>query len=302
MPNNDVISAVAACSAKINLTLDVLGRRADGYHEIESVVQSVGLWDRLTIELRSGNGINVTSTVDDLPVGVGNTVYRACAAFLEASSLNYDVRVHIEKGIPREAGLGGGSSDAAGVLTALNNILSSPVDKERLLRIAASIGSDVPFFLIGGTAVVHGRGEHVRPLPPAPDMHLVIAKPSVGVSTAWAYRRIDESASKSSRSSIKAVQAVLAGDRAALIDSLSNDFQDVIEESYLEIVVLRRKLLDLGAEAAVLCGSGSSVFGVFPCPMSARRAADEIRSECEFAEAVSTVGQAIVLEKCSVQS
>jgi 4-diphosphocytidyl-2-C-methyl-D-erythritol kinase len=295
------INVVVACSAKINLTLDILGCRADGYHEIESVVQSIGLWDKLTIMLQRGSGIKVTATVDDLPIGAGNTVHRACEAFLDACSANYEIQVHIDKGIPRQAGLGGGSSDAAGILIALNSVLGEPINNKHLSRIAASVGSDVPFFLIGGTALVHGRGEHINPLPAAPEMHLVIAKPSVGVSTAWAYRRIDEIAKPSSRSSVKAVQAILASDRSALIASLSNDFQDVIEENYLEIVGVRRRLLDLGAEAAMLCGSGSSVFGVFPCSVSAKQAADAICSECEFAAAVSTVEQAIVLEKCDAQ-
>ncbi len=166
---SDVVRSSVLCSAKINLTLDVLGRRTDGYHNIESVMQSIGLWDRMTVLLSRGSGIEVTASADDLPVGAGNTVYRACEAFLRACSRDYVVRVHINKGIPRQAGLGGGSSDAAGALLALNAMLGEPVGREDLIQIAVSIGSDVPFFLVGGTAVVQGRGEHVKPLPPAPE-------------------------------------------------------------------------------------------------------------------------------------
>ena len=285
----------AICRAKVNLTLEVLGRRADGYHNLRSVMQSVSLADVVRVREVSGGGIEVAADSPEVPAGAGNTVYAACALFKEAAGSGSGIAVVVEKHIPARSGLGGGSSDAAGALAALNELFGSPLSAGQLAAIAGRVGSDVPYFLAGGTALASGRGDVVEKLPDAPRMDLVIVKPDFGISTAWAYSRLDEVGCRRSRHSAAVVSAVTRGDRTGIIRNLSNDFEDVVIEAFPQIAEIRRRMLELGAEGALLCGSGAAVFGVFPGREEAGRASEALAVDYPFAAVVSTTPVAITL-------
>jgi 4-diphosphocytidyl-2-C-methyl-D-erythritol kinase len=177
--------------AKLNIALDVLDKRLDGYHDIQSVIQPISLHDVMTISRTSGHTIFLESSNPALPCDEGNLAYRAAVLFLEASGLDCGIDINIEKHIPMEAGLGGGSSNAAATLVALNRLFGQPLDKDIIPGLCAQLGSDVPLFLIGGTAFASGRGEILDPLPDLP-LHFVVIKPDFGISTAWAYKALSE--------------------------------------------------------------------------------------------------------------
>jgi 4-diphosphocytidyl-2-C-methyl-D-erythritol kinase len=284
------------CRAKVNLTLDVLDRRPDGYHNLESVMQSVDLWDTVRVRKAEGCEITVAANAPGIPSGPGNTVFTACALFREAIGVDIGLAASVEKRIPSQAGLGGGSSDAAGTLLALNELFGSPLSSDQLFELAARIGSDVPYFLTGGTALVTGRGATVKPLPDAPEMDLVIVKPGFGVPTPWAYRKLAEmSGRRSAAASPALMDAIRRRDRAEVVSSLSNDFEKVVDVEYPQIVEIRERMNELGAEASLLCGSGAAVFGVFPGPEDARSACDELILDYPFAVATKTSPRAITL-------
>lgn len=285
------------CRAKVNLTLDVLDRRPDGFHNLESVMQSVDLADILHVE-RADSGIEVVVDIPGIPAGPGNTVHTACMLFIEATSVKSGVSVNIKKRVPSQAGLGGGSSDAAGALLALNFLFGKPLSLSQLAELAAQVGSDVPFFLLGGTAVVSGRGEHVEPIASAPKLDLVVVKPDVGVPTAWAYRRLADTPGRTSaRATRGMVEAITAGSAKEVISGLSNDFQKVVEDEFPQIAEAGSRLRELGALASLLCGSGAAVFGVFPGPDEARRACDRLADIYPFAAAIPTTDTAITIEE-----
>jgi len=286
----------ALCRAKINLALDVLDRRPDGYHNVESVVQSVELADTLRVREVLGSQVEVVADCPEVPSGPANTAYAACALYREAVGLSSGTAVWIEKHIPLQAGLAGGSSDAAGALLALNELFDERLSREELQALAERVGSDVPYFLVGGTALVTGRGETVRRLPDAPQMAIVIVKPDFGVSTAWAYRRLAQVERRRSAGGAAAVASALTrGDRARLVGSLSNDFEEIVPAAFPQIAEIKRQMAELGAEASLLCGSGAGVFGVFPGPEEARRACDTFQSIYPFAAAVGIAPAAITI-------
>ena len=247
--------------AKLNIALDVLGRRPDGYHNIESVVQAISLHDDVVISKRRDDVISVTTNDPSLPPGSGNLAYRACVMFLEAAGLSAGVNIEISKDIPAQAGLGGGSSNAAATVTGLNELFGNPLKNPKLWEICAALGSDAPLFLVGGTVFVSGRGEIVEPLP---DMALdfVIVKPDVGVPTAWAYSRLE--ADRPLQYASRAVaQAVRTGDSEQVIRRAHNDFEGIVGRAFPEIASVWADISSAGADKALLAGSGSAVLGVF---------------------------------------
>lgn len=283
------------CCAKVNLTLDVLDLRPDGYHNIESVMQSIDLSDTLHVRTTPGSGIVVESDSPEAPSGPGNTVYTACELFKEAAGVDVRIAVSIEKKVPVQAGLGGGSSDAAGALSALNSIFGSPLSGVALADIAVKVGSDVPFFLTGGTALVKGRGEIVEKLPDAPQMDIVIVKPDFGVSTAWAYSRLSERLLRQGGTAGKMVDAIRRGDRKGIIIGLANDFEHVVADEYLLVAESKRRMADLGADGTLLSGSGAAVFGVFPDAQRAQRACTALESAYDFVAVTRTTSTAITI-------
>jgi 4-diphosphocytidyl-2-C-methyl-D-erythritol kinase len=288
------LETAVTCRAKINLTLDILGRRPDGYHNLESVMQSVDVSDVLQVCVTTGSGIKIATDMPGIPSGPSNTVYKACALFKDAAEVDCGIAVSIEKRIPIEAGLGGGSSNAAAALLALNSMFEDVLTVDELIAVAARVGSDVPYFVTGGTALVSGKGELIRELPAAPELDLVIAKPEKGVSTSWAYGRLAATPGrKSAQGSEAMMEAVHSGDRQKVVAAISNDFDAVVCKAFPAIAALKGRLLDLGAEAAMLCGSGSGMFGVFSDPESAASAAEALSADYPFAVATRTTPSAV---------
>ena len=253
--------------AKINLMLQVLSRRADGYHDLASVMQEIALHDVLTIS-KAPQGIILDCSDQTLPLNKNNLVYKAAVVMQEeARRLKkpvYGVSIRIQKNIPVGAGLGGGSSDAAATLKALNYLWKLHLTDKRLVQIGGTLGSDVPFFIGGGTALAQGRGEILNPWPGIPAFRLVLVKPLLGISTAWAYKNLKISLTKHPKN-IKIIHKTLIQKRFnQLKEYLQNDLESVCISKYPLILEIKHRLLSLGATAALMSGSGSTVFGLVP--------------------------------------
>lgn len=263
--------------AKVNLTLEVSRLRPDGFHDIDSIAQIIGLTDELVIERAGEGAIEVATERGDAPSGKDNTVYKACEAFFDATGVKGGARCFLTKNIPAQAGLGGGSGNAAAAIAGLSRLYGCDHGANEMAAMAAKVGSDAALFVYGGTIRMRGRGEQVAPLPDAPEMHLVVVKPEVGVSTAWAYAELDKSERERAQGASDAVErAIRSGDKTALIECLANDFDPVVTASFAEIDAAKRMLREAGAEAAMLSGSGSALFGVFESAEAARLAGERL--------------------------
>jgi 4-diphosphocytidyl-2-C-methyl-D-erythritol kinase len=272
------VSLTLPSYAKINLTLDVFSKRADGYHGVASVMQQISLHDTLTFTRTDGAGIAFTCDLPpDVPVPTDatNLVVRAAqAAFDSAERPAHGIAIHLEKRLPAQAGLGGGSSNAAIALLGTNTLMELNLTPAQLHHCAASLGSDVPFFLHGGTAVARGRGEKITPLPPAPHLSLVIIKPEENVSTGWAYGELDAIPNRTShRATQRMEQALAEGDKGRIIAFQSNDFELPVFAHYPRLAWLHDEMLMAGALTAHLCGSGSALYAVAADDADAERIA-----------------------------
>jgi 4-diphosphocytidyl-2-C-methyl-D-erythritol kinase len=269
---------IPAC-AKINLRLEVLGKRADGYHELRTIFQTISLRDTLRLRASRRPGISLEVRGNENLSGEPmekNLVYRAVETLRRELKVRSGVEISLDKKIPAGRGLGGGSSDAAGALVGYLRLTGKRLPPAELLQIAASLGADVPFFLYGGTALGIARGEEIYPLPDAPPFTLLVVSPNdVHVPTPDAYRWLH---APSLASLTKAAAAHKLMEFCALCWSaqgtvLSNDFEKAVFQRYPRLAKIKRVLLHGGASEALLAGSGSAVFGVFPSPAKARRAA-----------------------------
>lgn len=256
--------------AKINLSLDITGRREDGFHTLDTVMQSVSLSDRVRLELDDTGEIALTCSKPHIPCDARNTAFRAAQLFLDATGLAYGARIHIEKRIPDEAGLGGGSADAAAVLRMLNALTGEPLNTAELLFLAMRVGADVPFCVLNGTRRCGGIGEEMIPLAPMAHCGILLVKPPVGVSTPAAYRRCDEAPDDGVRYTGALVRAIEARDFGRIASSLGNRFDDALRLP--EVEAIKERLRALGALGAQMTGSGSAVFGLFETEDDARRA------------------------------
>ncbi len=250
--------------AKINLTLRVLGRRVDGFHEIRTVFQTVTLHDRLTFSAQEDDRFDLSCSAPDIPADESNLVYRAAQALRRRSRTRRGARIELEKHIPAGGGLGGGSSDAAIALVGLSHLWELETNARELAEIGAELGADVPFFFTGGTALGTGLGTEITALDDASAEHLLIVTPGERVSTAEAYRALGAPTLTKPESAVmlpvSRVEAQIAG---PLHDVMGNDFERVIFPLRPGIARARDTLLELGAHGAGLSGSGSSVYGVF---------------------------------------
>ncbi len=283
--------------AKVNLDLRVLGPRPDGYHEIRTVFQTISLSDRLEIEYHPGRRrtVDLSCTLPGLE-GPDNLASRAAVSLLDATRAPGGVRIHLDKRIPAGAGLGGGSSDAAAVLRALASLLRPRPNFDLLRKLAAGLGSDVPFFLVGGRALGIGRGAEVYRLPDAPPRWLLVAAPPFAVSTAEAYRRLGaQLTSGSGNDKIdRFCSRVCAAERGAVAGwapDPENDFENVVFQMHPELRRLKARLKQLGARPALLCGSGSAVFGVFSDRRQAARARQSLEPKVGDCFVVKTVSR-----------
>ncbi len=267
---------VVRAHAKINLDLRVRGRMADGYHELRTIFQTLALHDTLTVA-RTRGPFRLTGVGEAMPLDRTNLVWRAAEALWRAAGrpgLPHGARVHVEKRIPAQAGLGGGSSDAAAALRALCRVWGFRLHPRELARLAAGVGADVPFFLVGGTALGLGRGDQLFPLPDLPRRTVVIARPAFGVGTAEAYGWLaaDRDAHPPEPGPGPDWLDLSAGAAGCV-----NDLEAPVERRHPEIAAVRTVLDEVGAELARMSGSGSAVFGLFRSRTAAVRAGRELR-------------------------
>ena len=254
--------------AKLNISLKVLGKRPDGYHYIKSVMVPVSLHDEVVVE-EADAGIRVETDAPGVPIDETNTCHRAAALFMEWAGTPKGVRVLIKKRIPAEAGLGGGSSDAAAAFKGLAALTGRAPDRETLLGMAARVGADVPFFTIGSPALAEGIGERLTPVEWRVPFHALIVKPTFGLSTSEGYAALRRGTGGPPPAA-EAVPAFRTWDD--LVPAVANDFEGAWEGSRPEIGAIKGELLAAGARAAGLSGSGSAVFGLFETAEAARNA------------------------------
>ena len=259
--------------AKINLTLDILRKREDGYHDLQMVMQSVTLADALTVTPARGAAGAAVTDLHFLPTGGKNLAQMAAAAFRQATGLGGEVDVSIRKHIPVCAGLAGGSADAAAVLCAMNELAGAGLSRAELAKIGERVGSDVPFCVTGGTALAEGRGERLTPLSPLPPCHIVICKPPFSISTPQLFSRVNVRKIVRRPDTAGVAAALEAGDLAGVARRMYNVFEDVLEPRRLAVIrEIEGVLIDCGALGASMSGSGPSVFGLFGGEAQAREA------------------------------
>lgn len=289
----------ALAFAKINLFLAVGPRRPDGYHEVDTVLQAVKLADLIEVAERPDGQVALEALGDfPVPAGQENLCWRAAQAARDAWAPGRGLQMTLTKNVPVAAGLGGGSSDAAAVLLAAEALWQAQPTGEERLALAASLGSDVPFFVVGGTAAASGRGERIHPLPPAPPMWLVVGKPAESVSTAVAYGRFDRIGRLERATSEQMRAALASGDRAAIAALLYNDLEPAVLPVARGTARLKADLLSAGCLGALMAGSGSAAFGIAADEAQARQIARDLAERYPWVRAVRTVSQGCGITAC----
>lgn len=277
------MTMTAKAYAKINLTLDVVGRRDDGYHLLKTVMQSVSLHDSISITSTGNCDITVHTSNSKIADDKSNLAYKAAAAFFEASGISSKgISIDITKNIPIQAGLAGGSADAAGVLYLLNRMYNTNMNHEKLCLIGEKLGADVPFCLTGGTVLCEGIGEKLTPLPNIPECFILIAKPDGGVSTAEAYRAVDSLPEDEYPHHDRFIESIHRGDIKTASSLLYNKFEEALQLP--SNAVIRTAASDCGALGACMTGSGSSVFAIFDDELLAKSCLDMLKNDmnCVF--------------------
>jgi len=269
---------------KVNLLLNILGKRTDGFHELETVMHPVNLCDVLRFG-RGGHGVQLTCSHPSLPADSGNLVHRAAGTFLKASGISEGVRIDLEKHIPLAAGLGGGSGNAATTLLALNELFGTPLSNEQLHELAAALGSDVPFFLQSKPALATGRGEKVLTLEPFSPFHgtaFLLIHPGFGIATAWAYQqlaRFPAALNGQSGRAQKLVHLLRTSDLRAASVEFYNSLEAPALEKYPVLAIYQGFLREQGAAATLMSGSGSTTFAIFEDTDTARRVEEEVKAK-----------------------
>jgi 4-diphosphocytidyl-2-C-methyl-D-erythritol kinase len=263
----------AKAFAKINLSLDVLGTLPNGYHEVKMVMQTVSLYDSVELT-KTEKGISLECSLRFLPTGPENLAYRAAEAFFKETGIDGGVKIYLKKHIPVGAGLAGGSSNAAAVLTGLNRLYDAHLSTRRLCEIGTALGADVPYCIIGGTRLAEGIGEKLSPLPPLPECHIVLVKPSFSISTKWVYDNIDSCPDIVHPPTGKLIAALEKGDLYEMCANMGNVLEDVSIAHYPILSSVKSDLRELGAIGSQMSGSGPTVFGIFDDEEKARNAKD----------------------------
>ena len=265
-------------NAKINLTLDILGKRPDGYHEVAMVMQTVGLHDTLTLEKRE-QGISLNINVPWLKADEKNLAWRAAALVQEEFGLTGGVHIELIKRIPVAAGLAGGSADAAAVLKGMSELYGLNLSENKLCELGAKLGSDIPFCLLGGTMLATGRGEVLKRLPDMPETWVVLVKPRISVSTAWAYQNYDEQGAERHPDNEAIQKEIARGNRKGVAKLLCNVLESVTINKYDVIERYKQMMLAKGAMASMMSGSGPTVFALAKNREQAEEIAGFMRQE-----------------------
>ena len=249
--------------AKINLTLDVLGKRPDGYHDLKSVMQTISIRDDIEIDIDTGKSWELHCSKEGIPLDERNLAWKAAKVYCDAIGKDPNgITIRIAKRIPSEAGLGGGSADAGAVLRAINRYYGEPLSIFALAELGSQVGSDVPFCTLCGTAMVEGRGERLRKLPDLPDCCFVVCKPDFSSSTPELYRKLDESVIGKRPDHQAMESALLAGDLGKIAENIYNVFDPVVTKDHLELNYIKSIFNSYGSVAQQMTGSGSAVFGI----------------------------------------
>lgn len=262
---------------KINLGLDVLGKRPDGYHDVRMVMQTIYLYDQITITKRKEPGIGLSTNLFYLPVNENNLAYRAAKLLMDEFEIRSGVDIFLEKHIPVAAGMAGGSSNAAAVLYGINRMFDLGLSTEELMKRGVSLGADVPYCIMRGTVLAEGIGEILTPLPPMPRCQIVVAKPPVSVSTKMVYEKIDSRRIVEHPDIDGIIEGLKEGDVTKIASRMGNVLEQVTVEEYPVIDKIKKLMNEGGAKGAMMSGSGPTVFGIFTEKSLAKKAALKIR-------------------------
>lgn len=267
--------------AKLNLTLDVLGLRPDGYHDLQSIMQTVSLHDDIEIDIGTGGMWRLVCDTPGIPTDGRNLAWKAAQAFFQKTGIVSDgLTIRMRKRIPSQAGMGGGSSDAAAVLRGLNRHYGFPLTQQELADLGATVGSDVPFCVVGGTVMCEGRGELLRPLKPLGDCVIVICKPAFSMSTPVLYQKLDESEIVVRPNNAAMEYALIEGDIPGVAKLLKNVFDPVVSAQFPLMDKIRQMFIDGGTLGCQMSGSGSAFFGIMPDMKSAEKLCTTLKEFC----------------------
>jgi 4-diphosphocytidyl-2-C-methyl-D-erythritol kinase len=272
---------VMRAPAKINLALDVTGKRDNGYHDVRMIMQQIGLSDEVLIEKRTAGGdrITVETNSGELPVNEDNLVYKAAGIIMDECGIKDSIRIYIDKHIPIAAGLAGGSTDAAAVFKGMNELFSLGLTELKLRELGVGIGADIPYCIMGGTALAEGIGEILTKLSPMPDCTILIAKPGISVSTGYVYTAYDSLKDKLHPDVDGMAASINEGNLPKVAKLLGNSLEGVTQEEYPVIKKIKQIMLGNGALGALMSGSGPTVFGLFDDRDKACEAQEKIRAE-----------------------
>ena len=285
--------------AKLNLTLDILGKRPDGYHDLRMVMQSIDLCDMVSITFKERRGITLVTNLNYLPRDNSNIAVKAAELFFQETGIPpVGLTIRVDKHIPVAAGMAGGSSDGAAVLRLLRRALAPELPDRALEAMALQVGSDVPYCVRGGTALAEGRGEVLTDLPALPDCFLVVCKPSFPISTPELFARVRLLQLRCHPDTAGLSTALYNGDLSGVCLRVYNVFEDMLPRKYREVGEIKRQLMDLDAAAACMTGSGPTVFGVFTDEAMARRASEQLRQEYPQTFLTRPVGRCAPADKC----
>lgn len=274
--------------AKINLTLDVLGKREDGYHDIKMIMQTVNLYDNIYIKKIKGNEIKLSTNLKWLPTDNKNLAYRAADLIRKKYSINEGIFIEIKKRIPVAAGLAGGSSDAAAVLIGMRTLFQLKVSIKELITIGKELGADVPYCIMRGTALAEGIGDILTRLPKCPDFYVILAKPPISVSTQSIYKSLDNEVIQKRPDTDAVIEAIKLGDKNKIASNLYNVMEIVTTKKYPVIKDFKNFLLQKGALGVVMSGSGPTVFGLFDDKEIARQAYYRLKVDKNIKDAFLT--------------
>lgn len=275
--------------AKINLGLDVLGKREDGYHEVRMIMQTIRMYDQLDMRKSVEPGIHLTTNKKYIPVDENNLVWRAAKLMMDTCGIMEGVSIHLHKVIPVAAGMAGGSSDAAATLVGMNRLFHCGLSKEKLMELGVQIGADVPYCVLRGTALAEGIGEKLTVLPPMPDCWILIGKPGISVSTKYVYTTLDLNTNTVHPDIDGMKKALEDGNLYGITERMGNVLQDVTIPAYLEVERIKEQMKTLGAVNAMMSGSGPTVFGIFDNEEKAQEACQKLRESGSCQQAFLTV-------------